>query len=217
MDARFKDIKVCIWDFDGTLYKPNPDLWAEIREAEYRVIADHTQWDKNRTRLEFEKVYKVQLQSATETVARLSGITTEQAALEMEQYYDRRKYLVRDEILGDVFKKLAHLRHFILANGVKYRLEQTLDVIGIPKNTFELIVTSEMTGVNKPNEIPFRYIIDYSRFAPADHLLIGDREKVDLVPARAVGMKTCMVWTENESSIADATLKTVYDVVGLLV
>ena len=216
MDMRFKDIKVCIWDFDGTLYKPNPDLWIKIREAEYQVIMDHTHWDKNRTIFEFDKTYKKVLQSATETVARLCGITTEAAALEMEKHYDRRVYLVGDELLIKLFQSLKNFRHLILANGVSSKIEEALVILGVPRETFEIIITSELTGVNKPSEIPFQYVLHTTNLPAANHLMIGDRELVDLTPAKKMGMKTCLVWSEEPSKIADVTLKTVYEVEKLL-
>jgi FMN phosphatase YigB (HAD superfamily) len=45
--------------------------------------------------------------------------------------------------------------------------------------------------------------------------MIGDREAVDLVPAKAVGMHTCLVWSEIKSTIADITLPDVYRVADI--
>ena len=51
---------------------------------------------------------------------------------------------------------------------------------------------------------------------PEAHLMIGDRELVDLAPAKNLGMHTCLVWSDKKSTIADATLLTVYDVAAML-
>jgi FMN phosphatase YigB (HAD superfamily) len=52
---------------------------------------------------------------------------------------------------------------------------------------------------------------------PVAHLMIGDRERVDLVPAKKLGMKTCLVWAAEPSMVADITLPTVYDLSQVLV
>ena len=54
----FSDVQVLIWDFDGTLYKPNPELFHAVRESEYRTIMEYTHWNRERTITEFEKLKK---------------------------------------------------------------------------------------------------------------------------------------------------------------
>lgn len=216
MDKKFKDVKILIWDFDGTLYPPSPDLWKAVREAEYKTIENHTKWPREKTVSEFQKLHKIVYPSATETVANLSGISTKEAAFEMEKYYDRRDFLTRDEKLIALFEKLKALRHFILANGVRQKLEETLVTLGLSKDVFEEIVTSETVEVNKPHDAGFRYILKKTNLPAHEHLMIGDRETVDLVPAKNVGMKTCLAWSGIKSSVADVTIPTVYDVPTIL-
>lgn len=215
MDTRFKNIKVLIWDFDGTLYKPNPALFAEVREAEYKTIMELKSWNREKAITEFEKYYKKVTPSATQTVAHICSITTTQAALHLEKYFDRREFLSRDPQLVALFAKLSNFEHYILANGVRKVLEETLETIGIPKETFTEIVTSEVSGENKPSPAGFQYILNKTKLLPDEHLMIGDRESVDIIPAKAVGMKTCLVWSDEKSS-ADIVIPNVYDVAVVL-
>ena len=214
---QFKNIKILIWDFDGTLYKPHADLFRSVRESEYRTIMEFRHWDREKTIEEFEKLYKKVTPSATQTVAKICGITTTQAALIMEKHYDRRRFLARDEKLIALFTSLKAYTHYILANGVRHRLGETLAVLGVEKNIFTEIVTSEISGENKPSDKGFKYIIKKTGLPAAAHLMIGDRELVDLAPAKTLGMHTCLVWSDTPSVIADVTLPTVYDVAGLLI
>src|SRR3972149_4256897 len=92
MKQQFSQVKVLIWDLDGTLYKPRADISRAIRECEYQVIIHHTGWTRNKTIEEFLKVHKVITPSGTHTAAILSGIQTVQAARECQNYLDRRKY-----------------------------------------------------------------------------------------------------------------------------
>lgn len=214
----FPNLKVLIWDFDGTLYKPNPELWHTVREAEYKTITNHTKWQKEKVVTEFEKLYKKVYPSATETVANLSGVSTKEAALEMESYYDRRDFVVHDDKLVALFDKLRMYRHFILANGVIAKHKETLRAMGLSPDIFEEMVTSETVGVTKPNDAGFRYIMSKTNLPPEEHMMIGDREMVDLAPAKKLGMKTCLVWAQpGQNQHADIVLPTVYDVEKILI
>ena len=213
----FSGVNILIWDFDGTLYRPNPELFGEVRESEYRAIMRHTGWNRQKSVEEFHKLHKVTIQSATLVVAKLCGITTAQAAVEAEKYFDRRAFVKRDEQLTALFAKLKNFTHYILANGVIAKHKETLAVLGIPVNTFAGFVTSETVGVTKPDEKGFRYIMEKTGLPAAAHLMIGDRELVDLAPAKHLGMHTCLVWSNTKSTIAEVTLSTVYDVANLLV
>lgn len=210
MDNWTSDIRVLVWDFDGTFFAPNKDLFHEVREAEFQTIMDHTKWTKEKTMEEFEKLHKKVYVSATETMAVLSGITIAEAAQEMEEHFDRRNYVKRDERLIRLFESLHGFRHFILANGVMKRHKETLVVLGVLPSVFEEFVTSEVVGVTKPHEKGFQYILEKTGLPPQTHLMIGDREAVDLVPAKKLGMKTCLVWNSIPSIIADVTLPDVY-------
>lgn len=214
---KLSTIKVIIWDFDGTFYPPNDALWHDIREAEYRTIELHTGWGREKVVDEFTKYHKKITPSATQTVARLCGITTTQATTEFETYFDRRKYLHKDIRLIELFQKLTRFSHYILANGSKKGISESLEALGIAKAVFTQIITSETVGVTKPDLKGFLYILGKTGLKPDQHLMVGDREKVDLVPAKQLGMKTCLVWADKKSDIADIVIPTVYDLYSAII
>jgi len=217
MDKRFQNIQMLIWDFDGTLYLPNKELFKTIRDAEFKTIAHHTGWSLDRIDKEFHALYKKTIQSASAVTAYCSGVTIPDAMREMETYFDRRTYLKRDKKLIRLFKKLKGYRHIIFGNGVVARQKETISLLGLSPDTFELYVTPELVGITKPDKAGFQYILNYSKLPPSAHLMIGDREKVDIVPAKDLGMKTCLVWSDEKSSLADMTLQTVYDIERILI
>jgi len=212
----FKHIQVLIWDFDGTFYPPNPELWQAVREGEYRTIEHHTGWPREKISKEFAKLHKKVIPSATKVVAQLTKISVAQAAVEVENYFDRRKFLKRDEKLISLFGKLKKFRHFILANGSILRIRETLEFLGISPKIFSAIVTSETVGVTKPHTAGFRYILNHTKLPPAAHLMIGDREAVDLVPAKKLGIMTCLVWSTAGGHFCDVLLPTVYDIKNIV-
>lgn len=216
MDARFSSVKVLIWDFDGTFYKPIDALWRDIQAAEIRVICEHTGWTPEKAKEEFMKLHRLVIPSATETVAHLCGVSTPEAAKAFEAYYDRTKYVKRDEKLIELFEKLSSFTHYILANGYSPKLRETLKVLGLPEKTFVEIVTSETVGVNKPHEAGYRYIMEKTGLPASAHMMIGDREIVDLQTAKALGMRTCLVWNPQTTEIPDVVLSTVYEIASVL-
>ncbi len=200
-----------IWDFDGTLYRPTKQSHDDTRNAEFQVIADRMGWSRQKAKEEFYKVYNIKTVSGTQAVALICRISTVEAATYCEHYMDRSKYLKRDAKLITMFQKLTQLQHYLLVNGLQKTIRDALDILGISSQTFEEIVTSEIVGENKPSLKGFQYILDKTKLAPAQHLMIGDREDVDLVPAKKLGMKTCLVWSRKKRAIADCTILTVYD------
>ncbi|MEK7801071.1 MAG: HAD family hydrolase [Pseudomonadota bacterium] len=213
---KLQGILVCIWDFDGTLYKQIPQLWDNIRESEYHVIADHTGWPRAKVVEEFKKVYKVVTPSGTKSVSLITGIPIPQAAQEMSGHTQYESYLHPDPELPRMFDALSAYTHYMLVNGSVASVERGLSLLNVKKEYFSEIVTSDIVGESKPSLKGFEYIMSKTRLAPAAHLMIGDREPVDLAPAKSVGMKTCLVWSDVAGTIADVTLHTVYALTDVL-
>jgi HAD superfamily hydrolase (TIGR01549 family) len=213
------DISVCIWDFDGTLYKPTPELDRAIIEADYILVMKHTGWSREKTVTEFHKIFKVVTPSSTETAARLAGISVKEAAIECEQYKDRRLYLSYDDKLVAAFATLTRFTHYLLVNGISEKVSEGLAILGLSPSLFKEIVTAEIVGVNKPQLNGFRYILEKTGLPPQSHIMIGDREAVDLVPAKSVGMQTCLVsWgvTKPKTDSVDTVIEDIYTLPTLL-
>ncbi len=212
----FQNIKVLIWDFDGTLFRSNEALFQAVREAEYRVIMSHTHWDREKTKAEFSKKYKVVSPSGTTVTAMLANIATRQASHETEKYFNRSDYLSLDAKLVALFQVFLGYRHVLLTNGIETHIRSTIQTLGFATSPFEHIITPETTGVTKPDLKAFSAVLNYTKLPANQHLMVGDRELVDLAPAKQLGMKTCLVWSEKKSDIADVTLPDVYSLASLL-
>lgn len=213
---QIKDIRVLVWDFDGTLYRPTAALNEAIMHADYELVMRHTGWTLEKTKEEFSKIFQIKTPSSTETAAILAGITIEEAAIECENYKDRLDFLRPDAKLADLFAKLHGFTHYMLVNGIQEKVRTSLERLGVSTEIFVEIVTAEVVGVTKPNPKGFEYILKKTGLPSSAHLMIGDREAVDIAPAKALGMKTCLVWSETPSLVADVTLPSVYDVARLL-
>lgn len=210
------DIRALVWDFDGTFYRPDARLFDLVRKAEIRVITTHKQVSFDQAERLFYQHFKVNTASATEAVAQIVGIPTSQAAQEMEEHYDRRSFLNYDDRLVKLFKSLSHLQHVILANGIRQKIIESLEVLGVPLDTFKEIVTSETVGVNKPNSAGYAYVLKRTGLLAAQHCMVGDRPVVDLETAKKMGMQTCLVWSDERYPYVDVSLPDVYSVETLV-
>lgn len=216
MTQKLNSISVCIWDFDGTLYRQIPALWDEIRVSELRVIMDHTGWSMEKAKEEFYKRYKVETPSGTKTVSMITGVPSAQASQEMGRYTDYRKYLKHDEKLTALFESLHDYIHMMLVNGSVASVHKGLDLLGVSEKYFTRIFTSDIIGESKPSTKGFRAILEKTGLPAEQHVMIGDREPVDLAPAKSLGLKTCLVWSDTPGEIADVTVPTVYEVAHVL-
>lgn len=206
-------LSVFIWDLDGTLYAPDRRMHDAIRKAEIRVITDHTDLTFQEAEARFYSVYKSQTPSGTAASALIAGIPVPQAALEMERHFNRSDFLGRDDRLVRMFSVLTGFRHYIFSNGAVDGIVATIRTLGLSPDRFDEIVTSEKVGVNKPDTDGFRYILKATGLAPGAHVMVGDRDAVDIVPAKQVGMQTCLVWAGiGAETVADFRAATVYDV-----
>jgi HAD superfamily hydrolase (TIGR01549 family) len=208
-------IQVIIWDFDLTLYHKIPELNTDFQQALIKVICTHTEFNEQQAKVELAKIHPSKFASDTKSIAYLSNIPVSQAATELEWYFDRTKYLKYDPKLVGMFKKLTGYRHFVLTNGIAAKVREGLNVLGLDFVNFEAIVTSEITGVNKPDPKGLIYIMNITKLPARFHLMVGDRDNVDLVGAQKLGMKTCLVWSESE--IADVSIPTIYDFEKILI
>lgn len=206
-------IKVLVWDLDGTLYKEIPEIKNGIHANAINLVTRVKGISGKEAERVFQRVYE-KLGSSTQTLIHLGVDRT--YALSSEWYSDvQLKYLTRDERLVQLFIKLKSWRHLIETNGAKRSTIKKLKRLGLELSTFEKIFTNaDMFGVLKPDPLPFQKVLEYTGLPAKDHLMIGDRDRTDLEPAKKLGMKTCLVWGESDS--ADLSLREVYQVAEVL-
>lgn len=212
---KLQGIEVIIWDVDGTLYHTQ-DLGNHVEESAYSAIMESLRVSHDDAISKFNAVHHVKTESATEAVGLICNISVGDAAKLTDKYLDRNQFIQRDPKLIALFESLRGYDHYILGNGSKLLIENALQILGIDKTIFKEVVTSELVGRNKPNEAGYVYIMERTGKPAAVHLMVGDRELVDLSKAKELGMKTALVFSDNPSDIADVTLPTVYELTQVL-
>lgn len=209
---KLKNLKILVWDVDGTLYKPNPGLLALIEEAQFKILVKK----KNISLADAKSLYlplKKKYKSGT-TVLYKEGSGSYQRILLITDKVVTKNFIKKDPRLLKIFSKLSSFRHLILANKTKPATIKLVKWLGLNPKIFEKIFTIEDFGVTKPSLKPFKMVLNYTKLLPKDHLMIGDRVEIDLLPAKKLGMKTCFVW--GKSDIADVSIPEIYDIVRVL-
>lgn len=207
-----KYIKVLLWDLDGTLYKNIPELRDERWKIDVRVVSDilHIPFKEAESRLkEAVHIYK----SVTRSMMSLGCGTEIEILHKVEPQIDRTKYLHRDEKLIQLFTSLKSYRHFIFSNILTSCIPPVLNKLGLNPEIFEGFITTEETKTVKPDPRFFQYALNLTKLQPEQHLVVGDRLEVDLLPARKLGMKTCLVW--GKSNTVDVSCSSVYKLTNL--
>lgn len=92
-------------------------------------------------------------------------------------------------------------------------VESTLKIIKVDKAWFKFIITGDDIKERKPALDGFYKMIKRSGVPPEQILYVGDREKVDILPAKKVGMKTCLVW--GKSKEADYSFEKFEDILSI--
>ena len=122
-----------------------------------------------------------------------------------------------DENMFNWFKQeLPHIKHNILSAIPYVTINQTLEALGLELELFmhkfaQDFIDGEIPNPYfKPSEELCRCIVTFLDTEPSKILAIGNSEKSDIKPAKAVGMKTVMVYGKSE--LADVSLLDVYQV-----
>ncbi len=212
MDQRFKDVKVIAWDLDATLYQNIPELSIKFKDACIKKTAEVKGWTFEQAREIYEEDRR-QTGSTILTFEKL-GVGDYRDIGEIEKSINKKDYIKADPKLPELFKKLSSFEHYLLTNCTKENIVSYLKTLNLDVAVFRKIINPENGGGAKPHSAPFLSLFKESGLPAKKHVMVGDREKVDIEPAKKLGMKTILVW--GTSDIADLSLPTVYDVANAL-
>lgn len=205
-----KDIKVLVWDLDGTLYSEEGVIRKEIHKNVISIVSQHKKISFIEAKKLFYKLYN-KFYSSTKTLLYL-GVDKDYILAGSWYSQAQLKHLKKDQKLIEMFKKLKHLSHILSTNSEQSVTFKKLKILGFKTEFFDKIFTNkEMGGRIKPDPYAFEIVCRHTKLKPCQHLFIGDNENKEIIPAKKIGMRTCLVW--GNSKLADVCLATVYDVV----
>jgi len=204
----FNDIKVMVWDLDGTFYQDQEELRNMIGKRVVELIAQSQKISLGQAKQLFSKLY-FKLNSSHKTM--LACGVNKDYVLSGDWYAEAQfKFLKKDLRLNKLFKDLKRFKHILNTNSNTTHALKKLKALGLDKSVFEKIICCpDMLGRLKPDPASFKLILDYTKLPADNHLMIGDRVETDLEPAKKIGIKTCLVWGKSDE--VDLNLKSVFD------
>ena len=201
-------IKFLCFDVDGTLYRTVPALWDAIKGKILSKVIELRKSSEPEAQKYVDDRFKI-LGSSTKVLAEL-GIDAQDFFIRAFSSVDINKYISPDKKLETLINKLRQKYIVgILSNGDINSVIRKITAVGLSPKLFSPLVATYEFGVVKPDPAPFLKVIEAAGVRPEESVYIGDREETDILGAKAVGMRTIMVW--GESREADLSIPKIYD------
>jgi len=219
-------IALVCFDVDNTLFKEKPGLEAQIFNAMYAVAAKKLDIPRALLKDEYNKLYE-EFESHSRVFKEL-GLPPE-LAKEIYDGVDIAHYLDKDPELVNLF---AHVREKRIPYSIytNSKVTSTLRKLGkLGLGEYVKLTEQEggfafvLTGEAFPKAIGstgFDKVIENAGVSPEQILFVGDRKKVDILPAREKGMMTAHVWQPGPRVVSEDrmhyTLPDVYSVKAIV-
>ncbi len=127
---------------------------------------------------------------------------------------DETQFFKPSQEVIDILKRLKELVPISIFTNVKpERNLNTLQAIGINHVWFTYILTGDDIQERKPALDGFHLMIERSGIPASQMLYVGDRVDVDVKPAKAVNMLTCLLY--SKSAEADFCFDTFSEILQL--
>ena len=193
----WKNIQALIFDMDDTLYT-SPELKRAYRQAACNLIAEVKGIDRLETRDLYHRTRTVLAARCGYTpsntlILRELGITWEIWRNQTIRTIDPGSFLRQDPELVTTLSILSsRYRLGLLTNNHRVHTDRILGILGVGP-FFQVILTVSETGKTKPDRTLCSTMACLLDVPPEKCLVVGDEEGIDLIPARANGMKTYQV------------------------
>ena len=201
-------IKNLIFDLDNTLYD-----FSKVWKISNKLVFEYLGYDKFTTYEDFFKLYKsVNNQLVKEVLKgslKIIELRDKRLMLTLKQfglnltvedcnfYYEKQFEYILESITPDkeVNLKIRQLQEkynmIVLTNGKSYEQRMKLKKLGL-ENIFKLYISGE-THISKPKDKAFINVLESERLLVDETMMIGDSLYHDILPAKKLGLKTCLV------------------------
>lgn len=210
----YLDVRGCVWDLDGTLYKITEEMRERVKRQIHEIVMKEYKWTEEQCTAEL-RVRNEKFQSGTLALMSLGfPRNTVQKAQAEAKILDLLQY---DGRLVAMFGCLRGLRHFIETDSSRELAFEKIKRIGLDPSIFEYILTTDDMAHPKPDEEWFRKPVRYSSLPSSRLAWIDDRSDHILV-AKELGYRTVLVREDKHDDFEpDLWVPEVYDVEKYLV
>ena len=209
---RSVEIDSVVFDLNNTLYRQNNEMDESIRRRACEEAVTELGGDYDSVREEFDKIY-VEIQSGRKTLEIL-GVSDGTSVMERAVENSGVDSLPKDPRLREMMDRISPWWNLALVTGTSEKLTmRTLEAIGLNPETFSPVIHNK-SPYNRDDGSAFRHVAESHGTFPYRMLMVGDREKKDVVPANKFGLKTAIV--REKSGLADVNLKDIYELENFL-
>ena len=201
-------IKNLIFDLDNTLYD-----FSKVWKISNKLVFEYLEYDKLTTYEEFFKLYKSVNNKLVKEVLKgnlkIIELRNKRLMLTLEQfgvnlteedckfYYDKQFEFILaliepdEEVNNWIDKNRDKYKMIILTNGKSKEQRMKLKKLGL-ENIFKLYISGE-THISKPKDKAFINVLESEGLLADETMMIGDSLYHDILPAKKLGLKTCLV------------------------
>jgi putative hydrolase of the HAD superfamily len=189
-------IKHVWFDMGGTLFRETPEFDEAHDTLRYKAYAEIVnEPDIEKAKQGYMELYKKY--GSNSAVFSSLGKQSDFWQLTFDNL-DLASVLKPDPVISSTLEKLSNMIPIsVFTNFKPEKIDNVLDILGIDKEFFTHMISGDDVTDRKPALEGFHKIIQLSGI-PADQILyVGDRVDVDIKPAKAVGMQTCLLWQSS--------------------
>lgn len=208
-------IKAIGFDLDNTLYAQTQEI-KEIIEGNISTKASELLGVSKDLALRDYLQYHSELQSGRRSLMHmginegLANIIVEEAVVNSNIL----NYLERDQRLVDMLNNLKiKYELFLITTSTKDNSINKLNALGIVYDIFDPRLYRDSQYLRDDGSA-FKYITGYLNLNLDELMFVGDREKIDIIPAKKLGVTTAIVNAKSEH--ADYQLEEIYDLEKIL-
>lgn len=202
-------IKAVGFDLDGTLYFQTPAMQNAVSqkaiEAALAIAPKKFLIERKKATGSWSKVFlEIGIKNPTDVLARAIASA------------DIVSLIKKDEKLAKIIASL-HKKYFlfIISGSLRRVALKKLEKIGIDPNFFRhSFFSGDPHFTSRTDPENFKHFLSKSKYAPEEHIYIGDNPHTDIVIPRSLGMKTIIVGQSLKE--ADFSVPNIYGIETLL-
>jgi len=189
-----------IWfDVDGTLVTHSEEFNKAHNQLRYKLYSEVINKPVTESlQQEFEVLYKKY--GSNSLVFRSLGCASDFWMKHFE-LIDKTKYYYPNEAIYKTVEKLKDkVLISVFTNLTTEGTKNTLKILKIDPSWMTYYLSGDDVKERKPDLNGFYKIIELSKLPAEEILYVGDRISTDITPAKKVGIKTCLVWSQSNEA-----------------
>lgn len=208
MTSSADSITTLLFDLDDTLYHPSSGVWRAIGERINRFMAE-------RVGIPAERVAALREQYFVTFGTTLNGLRANHG-VDPEEYLAFVHDIPLDRLLAEDLQLQAMLallpqRKVIFSNADRAHAQRVLQRLGVVKDFEQIIDIHSLGFINKPEPEAYLRALTLLGTAGALECAIIDDQLRNLLPPKALGMRTVWVHPTGGESGADFHIRSILD------